>query len=120
MVIKLIKLSCYKSHLSSRQNEIIKMHVHVVGKGSDGSVTRCGGVGRGSAGRRDGSRARSRLLGLSGACGRAHRGGRGSAPLAGKVGGGVGREGGLSLVAGAPLLPLATAAAAGGAAGADG
>lgn len=79
-------------------------------RGSNGNLTRCGGVGRGAAGRRDWSRAWSRLLGLRGACGRAHRGGRGPAPLAGEVRGGVRREGGLSLVTGPPLLPLATAA----------
>lgn len=88
-------------------------------RGSSGSLTRCGGVGRGSAGRRDGSRAWSWLLGLSGACRRAHGGGRWPTPLAGEVGGGMRREGGLSLVTGTPLLPLATAAAAGGAGGAD-
>lgn len=88
--------------------------------GSNDNPTWCGGVGRGSAGRRDGSRARPGLLGLSGACRRANRGGRGAAPLAGEVRGGVRGEGGLSLVTGASLLPLATAAAAGGAAGAGG
>lgn len=41
------------------------------------------------------------------------------ASLAGEVRGGVRGEGGLSLVTSASLLPLATAAAAGGAAGAD-
>ena len=49
-----------------------------------------------------------------------HGGGRGPAPLAVEVWGGVGGEGGLSLVTGTSLLPLATTAAAGGAAGADG
>lgn len=88
-------------------------------RGSDGKSTWCVGVGRGSTGRRDGPRAWSGLLGLSGARRRAHRGGRGPAPLAVEVWGGVGWEGGLSLVTGASLLPLATTAAAGGAAGAD-
>lgn len=88
--------------------------------GCNGKLTRHRGVGRGSAGRRDGSRARSRLLGLSGARRWAHWRGRWSTPLAGEVGGGVRREGGLSLVTGTPLLPMAAAAtAAGGAAGAD-
>lgn len=89
-------------------------------RGSDGCLTRCGGVGRGSTGRRDGSGTRSWLLGLSGACRRAHRGGRWPTPLVGKVGGGMRREGGLSLVAGTPLLSLATTAtAAGRASGTD-
>lgn len=54
------------------------------------------------------------MLGLSGARWRAHRGGGGSAPLAGEEGRGVWREGGLSLVTGTSLLPLAAAAAAAG------
>lgn len=79
------------------------------------------GVGRGAAGRRDGSRTRSGLLGLSGAGRGAHRGGRGPAPLTGEVWGGMWGEGGLSLVAcSASLLALAATAAAGGAASADG
>lgn len=81
--------------------------------------TCCGAVGRGSAGRRDRPRAGAGLLGLSRASRRAHGGGRGPAPLAGEVGGGMWREGRLSLVTGASLFPLATAAA-GRAGGADG
>lgn len=85
-----------------------------------GNLTLHGGVGRGSTGRRDGSRSRSWLLGLRRACGRAHRGRRWPTPLSGEVRGGVRREGGLSLVTCTPLLPLATAAAAaGGATSAD-
>lgn len=89
-------------------------------RGANGKRTWCRGVSWGSAGRRDGPGAGARVLGLSGACGGAHRGRRGPAPLAGEVGGGVRGEGGLSLVAGPSLLPLAAGAAAGGAGHADG
>ncbi len=118
VVIKLIKLSCYPvTHFIKIKWDYQDACSHTF-RGCNGNLTRCSGVRRGSAGGRNWSRAWSRLLGLSGACGRAHGRGRGSASLACEVRGGVRREGGLSLVTGTPLLPLATAA--GGAASADG
>ncbi|CAM9176800.1 unnamed protein product [Lampetra planeri] len=68
-------------------------------------ATQGGDEGTGSAGRRDGSGAGTRLLGLIGACGRAHRGGRGPAPLAVEVWGGVWRERRLSWLLAPPCSP---------------
>lgn len=100
-----------------RQNHLIHLPPHKclnTCSGSSSSLTWCRCVCRRATHRGNGSRPRSGLLGLCGTCRGDHRGGRGPAPLALKMRGSVGGEGGLSLVTCVWLFPLAAAAVAAG------